>query len=305
MLQYIARRLLWMVPVLLFVAAITFTLMHLVPGGPWSDNPRLPKAAVERLDAQYGLDDPLWKQFGNFMFNASQGDLGVSYQSLNRPVTGMLLDGIKVSATLGVLALVIAAVLGISLGIIAALRQNTVIDYATLAVATFGASVPAFVVGMLILIVFTVELHWLPSGGWGTPKQLVMPVVALSLLPTAYIARVTRASMLEVLQQDYVRTARAKGLRENVVVLRHMLRNSLIPVLTVLGPVAAALVTGSFVIEYLFFIPGVGRQFVTSIAARDYGLIMGTTLFYAAVVAVANLVVDVLYAVVDPRIRYR
>ena len=304
MLAYIVRRLVWLIPVLFFVAAITFVLMHLVPGGPWDRDKRLPPQAVENVNAKYGLDEPVWRQFTDYIFNAARGDLGVSFRSLNRPVRDILWDGIKVSATLGFLALGVAVVVGVSLGILAALRQNSVIDYLSVAFATFGASVPAFVLGMLLLIVFTAYLHWLPTGGWGTPKQAIMPVIALSVLPAAYIARVTRAGMLEVLQQDYIRTARAKGLRENAVVLRHMLRNALIPVLTVMGPVAAALVTGSFIIEFLFAIPGIGRFFVTSIAARDYGMIMGTTLFYATVVVLANLIVDLLYAVVDPRIRY-
>lgn len=304
MLTYIARRLLWLIPVLLFVAVITFTLMHLVPGGPWDREKRLPPQAQANIEHKYGLDKPLWRQFTDYIFNLVQGDLGVSYRSLNRPVREILWDGAKVSATLGFLALGIAVLVGVGLGVLAALRQNTVVDYLSVTFATFGASVPAFVMGILLLILFSAYLHWLPTGGWGTWRQAIMPVTALAVLPTAYIARVTRASMLEVLQQDYIRTARAKGLRENVVVLRHLMRNGLIPVLTVVGPVAAALVTGSFIIEYLFAIPGIGRYFVTSISARDYGMIMGTTLFYATVVVLANLIVDVLYAVADPRIRY-
>ncbi len=304
MLGYIVRRLLWMVPVLLVVTTITFTLMHLVPGGPWDRDKRLPAAAQANIERKYGLDKPVWRQFTDYLTDLAQGDLGVSYQQLNRPVRDIIWDGARVSGTLGFMALGVAVFLGVSLGLLAALRQNTIMDYASVTFATFGASVPSFVMGMLLLILFSAYLHWLPTGGWGTWKQAVMPVAALSVLPTAYIARVTRASMLEVLQQDYIRTARAKGLRENIVVLRHVVRNGLIPVLTVIGPVAAALVTGSFIIEYLFAIPGIGRFFVTSIAARDYGMIMGTTLFYATIVVLANLIVDLLYAVVDPRIRY-
>jgi len=304
MLAYIVRRLLWMVPVLLVVATITFTLMHLVPGGPWDRDKRLPPEAQANIERKYGLDKPLWRQFTDYLTDLAQGDLGVSYRSLNRPVRDIIWDGAQITGALGLMALGVAVFLGVSLGLLAALRQNTIVDYASVTFATFGASVPSFVMGMLLLIIFSAYLHWLPTGGWGTWRQAIMPVAALSVLPTAYIARVTRASMLEVLQQDYVRTARAKGLRENVVVLRHVLRNGLIPVLTVIGPVAAALVTGSFIIEYLFAIPGIGRFFVTSIAARDYGMIMGTTLFYATIIVTANLIVDLLYAVVDPRIRY-
>ena len=304
MLAYVVRRLLWLIPVLFVVAAITFTLMHMVPGGPWDRAKRLPPQAQANVERKYGLDKPAWRQFSDYMIQLAQGDLGVSYQQLNRPVRSIIWDGAKTSGTLGLIALAVAIFAGIGLGLLAALRQNTVLDYLSVTFATFGASVPSFVMGMLLLILFSAYLHWLPTGGWGTWRQAVMPVTALSVLPTAYIARVTRAAMLEVLQQDYIRTARSKGLRENVVVLRHLVRNGLIPVLTVLGPVAAALVTGSLIIEYLFDIPGIGRYFVTSISARDYGMIMGTTLFYTTVVVVANLIVDILYAVVDPRIRY-
>jgi len=304
MATYVFQRLLWTVPVLLAVAAIAFVLMHAVPGGPWDRSKRLPPKAVENVNHAYGLDRPLWEQFGDYAFGLARGDLGVSFRSQNRPVSDVLADGIRVSGTLGLLALAVSVAAGVSLGVAAALWRNTVVDYATVVFATSAASVPSFILGMLLLVVFTAKLHWLPSGGWGTPEQAVMPVLALSALPAAYIARVTRASMLDVLDQDYVRTARAKGLHERVVVLRHMLRNALIPVLTVIGPLAAMLVTGSFIVEQVFAIPGIGRTFVTSISSRDYGVIMGTTLFYTFVVAMANLTVDVLYAVVNPRIRY-
>ena len=290
---------------LVAVAVITFILMHQVPGGPWDRSKRLPPQALENVNRSYGLDRPLWEQFGRYALGLAQGDLGVSFRSNNRPVSDVLGDGIRVSATLGLLALALSATAGVALGVVAALRRNSALDFASVAFATVGASVPSFILGMLLLVLFTGYLHWLPSGGWGSPQQAVMPVLALSAWPTAYIARVTRASVLDVLHQDYVRTARAKGLQERVVVLRHMLRNALIPVLTVIGPVAAMLVTGSFIIEQLFAIPGIGRAFVTSIGARDYGVIMGTTLFYTFVIVIANLLVDLLYAVIDPRIRYQ
>jgi oligopeptide transport system permease protein len=304
MAAYVFQRLLWTVPVLLAVAAVTFALMHAVPGGPWDRSKRLPPQAVENVNHAYGLDRPLPVQFGDYVLDLAKGDLGVSFRSQNRPVSDILADGIRVSGTLGLLALALSVGVGVTLGIAAALWRNSAIDYATVVFSTAAASVPSFIFGMLLLVLFTANLHWLPSGGWGTPKQAIMPVLALSALPAAYIARVTRASMLDVLDQDYVRTARAKGLRENVVVLRHMLRNALIPVLTIIGPLAAMLVTGSFIVEELFAIPGVGRTFVTSVSSRDYGVIMGTTLFYTFVVVIANLAVDVLYAIVNPRIRY-
>ena len=345
MIAYVIRRLLWMIPVVFFIAVVTFALMHAVPGGPWDRQKRLPPQAMANIEAKYGLDKPVfapgwhvweadfWRelpdsQFANYIggllrpfaglvhLRLEGPDLGVSYRQINRPVSDILLDGIRISATIGLVALVLSTVVGMGFGILSAVRQNSWLDYACVAFATFGASVPNFVLGLLLMVLFSVHLHWLPAFGWSDPihflflsipsnwKQVVMPVIALSVFPAAYIARVARASMLEVMQQDYVRTARAKGLQEQVVVMRHMVRNALIPVLTVLGPVAAFLVTGSFIIEYLFAIPGIGRQFVTSISARDYGVIMGTTLFYAVVVAAANLIVDLMYAVVDPRIRY-
>ena len=304
MFGYVIQRLLWTVPVLLAVAAITFALMHAVPGGPWDRSKQLPPQALDNVNHAYGLDRPLYEQFGDYLLGLAQGDLGVSFRNQNRPVSDILSDGLRVSATLGLLALALSVAVGVSLGVAAALWRNSAIDYATVVFATAAASLPSFILGMLLLVLFTAKLHWLPSGGWGSPEQAVMPVVALSALPAAYIARVTRASMLDVLEQDYVRTARAKGLRERAVVLRHMLRNALIPVLTVIGPLAAMLVTGSFIVEEVFAIPGIGRAFVTSISARDYGVIMGTTLLYTSIVVIANLAVDLLYAIVNPRIRY-
>ena len=305
MTAYLLQRTLWIIPVLFAVAVITFVLMHQVPGGPWDQSKRLPPEALENVNRAYGLDQPMWEQFGRYILGLAQGDLGVSFRSRNRPVADVLSDGIRVSATLGALSLALSVTVGVGLGVVSALRRNSALDYAAVAFATVGASVPSFILGMLLLVVFTGQLHWLPSGGWGSPQQAVMPVLALSALPAAYIARLTRASMLDVLRLDYVRTARAKGLSERAVVLRHMLRNVLIPVLTVIGPLAALLVTGSFIVEQVFAIPGLGRTFVNSIGARDYGVIMGTTLLYASFVAVANLVVDALYAVADPRIRYQ
>ena len=305
MTAYFIRRLLWLVPVLLFVAVITFALMHSVPGGPWDRDKPLPPAAVEQLNRKYGLDQPLWEQFGRYLLGLLHGDLGVSYRQSDRPVTEVIGGGIKVSATLGALAMLVSAVVGVPLGIVAALRRNRALDYLSVSLATLGASTPNFVLGIILIVIFASTLHLLPTIGWGSWKQAIMPVLALSALPTAFMARITRASTLEVLQQDYVRTAWAKGLSVQAVVIRHVARNALIPVLTLAGPLAAALVTGSFIIESQFAIPGVGRAFVTAIFGRDYGVIMGVTLFYALVVATANLAVDLAYAVADPRIRYR
>jgi oligopeptide transport system permease protein len=304
MTKFILRRLLWLVAVLLVVSFITFTLMHLVPGGPWDRDKQLAPQVVANLNAKYGLDKPFIVQYGNYLWGVLHGDLGVSYTYQDRGVTAIILEGLPKTATLGVLAFILAIILGLPLGVAAALRQNSGIDYVSVLFSTIFASIPAFVLGILMMIIFSVYLHWLPTGGWTSVSSVVMPVVALAALPGAYIARITRASILEVSRQDYVRTARAKGIPQQVVIIRHILRNALIPVLTITGPEFAALVTGSFIIETLFSIPGIGRLFVNGVFQRDYGLIMGSILFYTFVIALVNLIVDILYAAVDPRIRY-
>jgi oligopeptide transport system permease protein len=304
MLRFVIRRVLWLLLVLFIVLAITFTLMHLVPGGPWDREKPLAPKVVEALNARYGLDKPLWEQFVNYLGGVLQGDLGISYSRSDRTVTSILMEGLPKTATLGVLAFLLAQALGIPFGMAAALKQNSIIDYISVIFATIFASIPGFVLGILLMITFSVSLHWLPTSGWGTVQQLVMPVLCLAALPAAQSARITRASTLDVMRQDYVRTARSKGLMENVVRIRHIFRNSLIPVVTVAGPELANLITGSFIIENLFAIPGIGRLFVQGIQARDYSLIMGSILFYAITIALLNLVVDILYAAIDPRIRY-
>ena len=304
MLKYSLNRLFWIVLVLIAVAFITFSLMHLVPGGPWDREKELAPQVIENLNKKYGLDQPYFVQFGRYMWNVLQGDLGVSYTYQDRGVTEILMDGLPKTATLGGVAFLIAILIGVPLGMAAALKQNSIIDYAAVFLSTLFASIPGFVLGIFLVLIFSVSLHLLPTGGWGTIDHVIMPAFALAALPAAYIARVTRASMLDVLRQDYIRTARAKGLAEYVVLVRHTFRNALIPVRTVLGPELAFLITGSVVIESVFSIPGTGRLFVQGVAQRDYGLIMGTTLFYAFVIAFANYVVDILYGVVDPRIRY-
>jgi oligopeptide transport system permease protein len=304
MFGYALRRILWIVPVLWFVATVTFLLMHSVPGGPFdSDTTRNP-ALTRNLEDKYGLDEPLPTQYWRFMSHAIRGDLGISFQFQDRPVTEVLSDGIRTTATLGGLAAVYALVLGVVLGVLAALHQNRLADYVSVFFATLGASVPSFVLGIFLVTIFSLKLGWTPVLGWGSVSQGILPVITLGSLSAAYIARITRASMIEVMRQDYVRTAHAKGLAGRTVVTRHIARNAVIPVLTLAGPVVAGLVTGSFIVEQFFAIPGIGRAFVQAVFARDYGMIMGTTLFYAAIVAAANLVVDVLYGVFEPRIRF-
>jgi oligopeptide transport system permease protein len=303
-LKYSLNRLFWIILVLIAVAFITFSLMHLVPGGPWDREKELAPQVIENLNKKYGLDKPYFVQFGSYMWNVLHGDLGVSYSYQDRGVTEILMDGLPKTATLGGVAFLIAILIGVPLGMAAALKQNSIIDYVAVFLSTLFASIPGFVLGIFLVLIFSVSLHLLPTGGWGTIDHVIMPAFALAALPAAYIARVTRASMLDVLRQDYIRTARAKGLAEYTVLVRHTFRNALIPVMTVIGPELAFLITGSVVIESVFSIPGTGRLFVQGISQRDYGLIMGTTLFYAFVIAVANYVVDILYGVVDPRIRY-
>jgi oligopeptide transport system permease protein len=302
---YIVRRVLWLVPVLIVVSALTFTLMHMAPGGPWDREKRLAPSAVAELNRAYNLDKPIWEQYGIYIWNASHGDLGPSMKYLGRNVTDILMQGLPVTGQLGLMALAIALALGLPLGVAAAIRQNTMIDYGSMFFAIIGVCTPSFILGILLMILLATTLHLVPTSGWDTPRHWLLPTITLAAYPAAQIARYTRASMLEVIRQDYMRTARAKGLAERAVIMGHMVKNGLIPVVTVLGPITAFLVTGSFIIEYLFAVPGIGRLYVQAIGQRDYSMIMGTTLFYALVVAVMNIIVDVAYVFIDPRIRLK
>jgi oligopeptide transport system permease protein len=301
---YLARRVLWIIPVLFTVSIITFTLMHSVPGGPWDREKRLPQAVEDRLNAKYGLDQPLPVQYITWAGNFLQGNLGPSYRFADRTVNDIVADGIWTTVQLGVMAFLLAVAVGIPLGIFAALGHNRWPDYFATSISIVGISTPSFVLAIMLVVFFGVELRWFPIGGWKGPPTWVLPTVALAGFPIAQIARYTRASMLEVTRKDYIRTAQSKGLRERAVVIRHMVRNALIPVVTILGPILAFLVTGSFIIETIFTIPGVGRYYITAIGTRDYGLLMAMTMLYAFAVAFMNVVVDVLYAYIDPRIRY-
>lgn len=307
---YVIRRLLWMIPVLFFVILITFVLMHNTPGSPWDANTKLKPDAIRLLNEKYGLNEPLPVQFGKYMLAILHFDFGTSLIGQGQTVTGMIGLGLPYTVTIGALAFLVVTIGGVGLGVIAAMRQNSMVDYLALSLATIGASTPNFVVGIVLIVVFSLGLYHLtqgnfllPAGGFGLDDRLIMPVVTLAFLPLAYIARLTRASTLETLRQDFVRTAWAKGLTGRKVVAGHVLRNSLIPVVTALGPTFAFLITGSFVVERIFQIPGIGRLFVTSIQGRDYPVILGTTIFFAVVIALANLVVDILYVFIDPRVR--
>lgn len=304
MLTYLSRRILWIIPVLFTVSIITFGLMHAVPGGPWDSEKRLPASVQARLNAEYGLDKPVHEQYISWLGGFVQGDLGPSYRFRDRRVNDIVADGLATTIQLGVQAFILAVLVGIPLGIFAALGHNRWPDYVSTSLSIVGIATPSFVLAILLVVVFSVQLGWFPTGGWKTPSAWVLPTVALAGFPIAVIARYTRASMLEVTRKDYIRTAHSKGLRGQAVVTRHMIRNALIPVVTILGPTLAFLVTGSFIIERIFSIPGVGRFYLDSITTRDYSLLMAMTMLYAFSVAFLNVVVDVLYAYIDPRIRY-
>jgi len=301
---YIARRLLWIIPVLFTVSIITFFLMHAVPGGPWDREKALPQATVDRLNAKYGLDDPVYIQYISWATKFIQGDLGPSYRYTDRTVNDIVADGFWTTVQLGVMAFILSVVVGIPLGIFAALGHNRGPDYLSTSISIVGIATPSFVLSILLIVFFAVQLGWFPTGGWKGPQYWVLPTIALAGFPIAIIARYTRASMLEVTRKDYIRTAHSKGLKGQSVVSRHMIRNALIPVVTILGPTLAFLVTGSFIIERIFGIPGMGQFYITSISTRDYSLLMAMTMLYAFAVAFLNVVVDVLYAYIDPRIRY-
>jgi oligopeptide transport system permease protein len=305
MTRYIIRRILWLIPVLLFVSLITFTLMHITPGGPWDKEKAVAPQIVANLNAKYNLDKPAWQQYLIYMSGVVRGDLGPSYTYQDRSVTQIILGGLPNTASLGAFAALVAVLIGVPLGIIAAMRQNSGLDYSALAFGTIFASVPTFVLGFVLIIVFALTLHLVPTSGWGKPNQYVLPVLTLGLNQAALLTRITRASVLDVSRQDFMRTARAKGLQEFLLVRRHLLKNAMIPVVTVLGPILAFLIVGSLVVENIFSVPGVGRLLVQGISQRDYSLIMGSTLLYAVVIAILNLVVDILYAFIDPRISYR
>ncbi len=304
MARYFIGRFLWIIPVLFVVSTLTFLLMHAVPGGPWAREKALPAPTVERLNQKYGLDDPIYVQYLRWAGDLVQGNLGPSYKYQDRTVNDIVGDGIGTTVQLGVMAFLLAVLVGIPLGIIAALGHNKWPDYLSTGISIVGIAMPSFVLAMLLVVLFGVTLRWFPTGGWKGPETWVMPTVALAGFPIAVIARYTRASMLEVTRKDYIRTAQSKGLPGGAVVSRHMIRNALIPVVTILGPTLAFLVTGSFIIESIFGIPGIGRYYVTSISQKDYGVLMAMTILYAFAVAFLNLVVDVLYAYIDPRIRY-
>ena len=292
--------------VLLILSAITFTLMHGIPGGPWEYGQRpFSEEQIAALKAQYGLDKPLWQQYTIWLSGVVRLDFGESFEYPGESVTGLIARTWPVTLHLGLMAIILSFSVGIPLGIIAALRQNTWVDYVATLISIFGYVTPHFVWGIFFILVFALALDWFPTGGWDGPRTWVLPVVAYSLAPIAAIARYTRASVIEALHADYVRTARAKGLGKRTIVGRHVMRNAMLPMITVLGPIIPDLITGSIFIEAIFRVPGLGRFWVSSTFERDYPMIIGLVMLWAVLIAITYLITDILYAFVDPRVRYR
>jgi oligopeptide transport system permease protein len=305
LLRFVLIRFASAVPTLFLVVTISFFLVRFAPGGPFSLERPLPPQIMQNMMRAYRLDEPLWRQYATYLWNVAHGDFGPSYIYRDFSVGQLILQSLPYSLKLGSLALFLAVVGGVAAGLAAALRQNGVVDYAVMAFATAGVTIPNFVVAPVLTLLFAVTLAWLPAGGWGdgSPRFLVLPAIALALPQLAVFARLTRGSMIEALRTDHVRTARAYGL-PNRVVLSHALRGAMLPVISYLGPCAAGLLTGSVVVEEIFAIPGVGRYFVQGALNRDYTLVMGTVVLVALFIVTFNLLVDLIYAVVDPRIRH-
>ncbi len=303
MLRFSLRRILWAIPVLWLVATLTFLMMHLVPGGPFDREKKLPPEIKANIEAKYHLDQPLQIQYILYLKRLIQGDLGPSYKYVGRTVNDVISDSLPVSMQLGFAALMLSLLGGSFMGIISGAFARTFWDRLSLFFATAGISIPNFVLGALLILVFSHYLKVLPPALWEDARSVILPACALGLGPAAYIARLVRASILDEMHHDYVRTARAKGFSEMRILFHHVLKNAITPVITILGPLTATLVTGSFVIEFIFSVPGMGKFFITAVSNRDYPLIMGVTLVYAFLIVLANLIVDLLYPFADPRIK--
>ena len=289
MTRYVFRRLGGAIIILWVIITVTFALMHAIPGGPFTTEKKLPPQVKASIEAKYHLDDPVWKQYGDYLGGVITGDLGPSYKYEGRSVNDIISDAFPISAQLGLLSLMVAVVGGIAAGAISAMRPNGIVDYAVTILSTIGISVPTFIIGAVLVYVVGFELGWFPVALWRGPSYMVLPVLTLAAQPMAFIARLTRSGLLDVYQQEYIRTARAKGLSSWTILTRHALGNAILPVITYLGPLAASLLTGSFIVETIFAIPGLGQYFVTSIYNRDYTVILGITIFYSALVVFLNI----------------
>ncbi|WP_300579418.1 oligopeptide ABC transporter permease OppB [Phenylobacterium sp.] len=305
MLRFIGRRLLIAIPTLFLVVTVAFFMMRAAPGSPFDGDRKLSPEIEANVMAKYGMDRPLHEQYGAYLAGVVQGDLGPSLKYKDKTVLQILQENYRVSLTLGLSAIILATVIGVSLGVLAALRQNQTTDYVVMTIAILGVCIPTFVTAPVLVLVIASKLGWLPSAGWngGALPNLVLPIVVLTLPQVAIISRLTRAGMVEVLRSNYIRTARAKGLPENRIVRRHALRAAILPLVSYLGPAAAGLITGSLVVEKIFNLPGLGKFFVISALQRDYTVVMGMVIFYAALILILNLIADLLHAVLDPRVR--
>ncbi len=302
MTRYVFRRLGGAIIILWVIITVTFALMHAIPGGPFTTEKKLAPQVKASIEAKYHLDDPVWKQYGDYLGGVITGDLGPSYKYEGRSVNDIISDAFPISAQLGLLSLMVAVAGGIAAGAISAMRPNGIVDYALTILSTIGISVPTFIIGAVLVYVVGFELGWFPVALWRGPSYMVLPVLTLAAQPMAFIARLTRSGLLDVYQQEYIRTARAKGLSSWTILTRHALGNAILPVITYLGPLAASLLTGSFIVETIFAIPGLGQYFVTSIYNRDYTVILGITIFYSALVVFLNILVDMIYPLIDPRV---
>lgn len=305
MLKYIIKRLIFGIATIFIVSTLTFFLMQQVPGGPFVADKSISKAAQKALEAKYGLDKPVTVQYINYIKNAVKGDFGISIKQRGRDVAKIIATKFPISARVGGISIILSLFFGVPLGSIAALNRGKILDRLIIMFATLGIAVPSFVVCTILMYILGVNLSFLPTYGLTSWKHFVMPVMALSFYPTAYIARQMRSSMLDVLGQDYMRTAKAKGLSNNVILFKHALRNAILPIITYLGPLVAYTLVGSFVVEKIFTIPGLGGEFVSSVINQDYTVIMGTTIFLATLIIVMNVVVDIAYTLIDPRIKLR
>jgi len=305
MLKYILKRLFAGVLTIVVLITVAFFMMHAIPGSPFnpSEEKNVPIEVLERLAASYGLDKPVHEQYIDYWKSLLRGDLGVSFKKTDATVNGIIAEHFPVSARVGAVAVVVSLLIGLPLGILAAVYRGKMIDWISMVFATVGISIPVFVISVLLMYLFSGVLQWLPSYGLSSWKHYILPVACLAFNPIAYIARQTRSSMLEALEQDYVRTARAKGVTEIMVIAKHALKNAVTPVVTYLGPLVAGLLTGGFVVERLFSVPGMGRYFVQSISDRDYTMIMGIVIFYGLFVVICNLISDILLAIIDPRVK--
>ncbi|MBN2069402.1 MAG: ABC transporter permease [Opitutales bacterium] len=304
MFKFILNRLLQAIPVLFIIVAMTFFMVRAAPGGPFSQERKVSQQILEKMNEHYGLNDPVYVQFFNYLKHALQGDLGYSYKHEGRTVNEMIAESFPVSLKLGALSLLFAVGVGIPAGVLGAVKKNTFWDYSAMSVALMGICLPTFVVGPLISLIFGLWLGWFNVSGWFESGDVVLPSITLGLAYAAYIARLTRGGMLDVLNQDYIRTARAKGLSPSAIVWKHALKGGLLPVVSFMGPALAGLISGSFVVETIFQIPGLGRHFVNAALSRDYTMVLGTVLFYAVMIIIANLVVDILQVVLNPRLKY-